>query len=261
MYYHRIKFLCFGVNGNTGTGQLRYLSHKKTTMAIELVIFDLAGTTVKDNKDVHRVLQQALHQHGIEISIDDANDVMGIPKPVAIEQLLRKRYSGTKSITANWIDEIHRVFVEQMIDFYTYDSSVGEKDGASETFRMLKQRKLKVAVDTGFDRPITTALLERLGWQKENLIDASVTSDEVPRGRPYPDMIFRAMELTGIRDAQAVAKIGDTASDLQEGNAAGCSLVIGVTTGAFSREQLLKEKHTHLVNNLLDIPEIIAQHS
>lgn len=29
MYYHRIKFLCFGVNGNTRTGQLRYLSHKK----------------------------------------------------------------------------------------------------------------------------------------------------------------------------------------------------------------------------------------
>jgi phosphonatase-like hydrolase len=103
-------------------------------------------------------------------------------------------------------------------------------------------------------------LLDRLGWQKANLIDASVTSDEVPRGRPYPDMIFRAMELTGVRDARAVAKVGDTASDLQEGNAAGCSLVIGVTTGAFSREQLLKEKHTHLVSSLLDIPEIIAQH-
>lgn len=229
-------------------------------MAIQLVVFDLAGTTVKDNKDVHRVLQQALQQHDVSISMDDANDVMGIPKPVAIEQLLRKRYTGTKAITEHWIDEIHRIFVQQMIDFYKHDSSVGEKEGASDTFRMLKERKLKVVVDTGFDRPITAPLLERLGWQKANLIDASVTSDEVPRGRPYPDMIFRAMELTGIRDAQAVAKVGDTASDMQEGNAAGCSLVIGITTGAFSREQLLKEKHTHLVSSLLDIPEIIAQH-
>jgi phosphonatase-like hydrolase len=230
-------------------------------MAIELVVFDLAGTTVKDNKDVHRVLQQALQQHDVAISIEDANDVMGIPKPVAIEQLLRRRYTGTKAITEHWIDDIHRIFVQQMIDFYKYDSSVGEKDGASETFRKLKERKLKVVVDTGFDRPITMPLLERLGWEKANLIDASVTSDEVPRGRPYPDMIFRAMELTGIRDARAVAKIGDTASDLQEGNAAGCSLVIGVTTGAFSREQLLKENHTHLINHLLELPEIIAQHS
>jgi phosphonatase-like hydrolase len=230
-------------------------------MAIELVIFDLAGTTVKDNKDVHRVLQYALRQHGVDISIEDANGVMGIPKPVAIDQLLRKRYTGTKAISENWIDEIHRVFVQQMIDFYKNDSSVGEKDGARETFKKLKEKKLKVVVDTGFDRPITTPLLERLGWQKENLIDTSVTSDEVPRGRPYPDMIFRAMELTGIHDARAVAKIGDTASDLQEGNAAGCSLVIGVTTGAFTREELLKEKHTHLINHLLELPEIIAQHS
>jgi phosphonatase-like hydrolase len=230
-------------------------------MAIELVIFDLAGTTVKDNKDVHRVLQQALELHDVTISVEDANDVMGIPKPVAIEQLLRKRYTGPKSVTEKWIDEIHRVFVQQMIDFYKHDASVGEKEGTSDTFRMLKDRKLKVVVDTGFDRPITAPLLERLGWQKANLIDASVTSDEVPRGRPYPDMIFRAMELTGIRDARVVAKVGDTASDLQEGNAAGCSLVIGVTTGAFTREQLLREKHTHLVSRLLDIPGIIAQHS
>lgn len=230
-------------------------------MAIELVIFDLAGTTVKDNKDVHRVLQQALELHDVTISVEDANDVMGIPKPVAIEQLLRKRYTGPKSVTEKWIDEIHRVFVQQMIDFYKHDASVGEKEGTSDTFRMLKDRKLKVVVDTGFDRPITAPLLERLGWQKANLIDASVTSDEVARGRPYPDMIFRAMELTSIRDARVVAKVGDTASDLQEGNAAGCSLVIGVTTGAFTREQLLREKHTHLVSSLLDIPGIIAQHS
>ena len=36
-------------------------------MAIELVVFDLAGTTVKDNQDVHRMLWQALSRHGVEI--------------------------------------------------------------------------------------------------------------------------------------------------------------------------------------------------
>ena len=45
-------------------------------MSIQLVVFDLAGTTVNDNKDVHRVLQRALANAGVEISIDDANEVM-----------------------------------------------------------------------------------------------------------------------------------------------------------------------------------------
>lgn len=226
-------------------------------MAIELVVFDLAGTTVKDNKDVHRVLQWALRKHGVEISIEDANAVMGIPKPIAILDLLEKRYTGTRALSKAWIDEIHHDFVGEMIHFYQTDPSVGEKDSVSETFRKLKERKLKVFVDTGFDRLITDALLSRLGWQKDKLIDGSVTSDEVLRGRPFPDLIFRAMDLAQVIDANAVAKVGDTSSDLQEGNAAGCSLVIGITTGAFSKEELLKEKHTHLVEGVHEVLEII----
>lgn len=226
-------------------------------MAIELVVFDLAGTTVKDNNDVHRILQKALAHHGVEISIDDANTVMGIPKPVAIRQLLEKRSHSHRPITEDWIDEIHKVFVDQMIEFYKTDPSVGERAGVYNTFKKLKQNKLKVVVDTGFDRQITDPLLERLGWKRENLIDASVTSDEVVHGRPFPDLIYRAMELTNITDPKNVAKVGDTASDMQEGTAAGCGLVIGVTTGAFSRKDLQKEKHTHLIENVQEILEIL----
>lgn len=226
-------------------------------MAIELVVFDLAGTTVKDNKDVHRVLQQALAQYDVHISIDDANEVMGIPKPVAIRLLLQKRYTGVRSIENHWIDEIHRVFVADMIRFYEEDPTVGEMEGVSEVFRMLKERKHKIVVDTGFDRPITDPLLERLGWHHQNLIDASVTSDEVPNGRPHADMIFRAMALTGVTNVQQVAKVGDTASDIQEGHAAGCALIIGVTTGAFSESALRNENPTHIIQNLRELPGIL----
>ncbi|MEO7992510.1 MAG: HAD hydrolase-like protein [Chryseolinea sp.] len=221
---------------------------------IELVVFDLAGTTVKDNKDVHRILQLALESFNVSISIEDANAVMGIPKPIAIRTLLEQRYHGALPITSAWINEIHKAFVENMIHFYKTDSNVGEKEGVSETFRKLKENKLKVVVDTGFDRQIVDPLLDRLGWRENNLIDASVTSDEVANGRPYPDLIYKAMLLTGVVDACYVAKVGDTVSDLQQGNAAGCGLVIGVTTGAFSEDELTKEKHTHLIK---DIPSLL----
>ncbi len=227
-------------------------------MKIELVVFDLAGTTVNDNKDVHRVLKKALANFDVKISIEDANEVMGIPKPIAIEKLIRKRYKGNKDILSEWINEIHAMFIEQMISFYRTDLSVMEKEGVSETFKKLKAADIKVMVDTGFDRLITNALLRRMGWEKNHLIDASVTSDEVLRGRPYPDMIFKAMELTGVRDISKVAKVGDTVSDLQEGNAAGCSIVVGVTTGAFSKEELEKEEHTHLIERIPEMVEILG---
>jgi len=65
------------------------------------------------------------------------------------------------------------------------------------------------------------------------------------------------MQLTGVTDASRVAKVGDTASDLQEGIAAGCGLVIGVTTGAFSESELQKEKHTHLIKYIPSILDIL----
>lgn len=228
-------------------------------MAIQLIVFDIAGTTLADNYDVHRVLQKALAADEITISIEDANAVMGIPKPVAIRSLLEKRYAGSLAIDEDWIQTIHARFVNEMIHFYKTDPGVHEKAGVSETFFELKKRNIKVVVDTGFDRKITDAILERVGWKHNVLIDASVASDEVANGRPYPDMIFKAMKLTEVTSVAHVAKVGDTPSDLQQGSAAGCRLVVGVTTGAFSREELAKEEHTHLIENIGDLLKIVDE--
>jgi len=226
-------------------------------MSIQLVVCDLAGTTVKDNKDVHRVLQMALREYDVHVTINDANEVMGLPKPLAIRLLLEKRKERTIKVTSELIGSIHSLFVTEMINFYNSDDSFGEKDGVSDTFRKLKENGIKVAVDTGFDREITNAILKRVKWIDNQLIDVSVTSDEVANGRPHPDLVYKAMQLTGVRDAKAVAKVGDTISDLIEGNSAGCGMVVGVTSGAFAKERLEQEKHTHLIENIPQLLNIL----
>jgi phosphonatase-like hydrolase len=221
-------------------------------MSVQLVVFDLAGTTVKENFDVQRILKNAFGKARLEITIEQANKVMGIPKPVAIRQLLEQVKHD--SINDEIIRTIHADFVTDMIRFYEHDQSVQENVGVTETFKKLKQQGVKVVVDTGFDRPIVDALLNRMGWSANGLIDGSVTSDEVAHGRPYPDLIYRAMEITGVLDVKTVAKVGDTISDLQEGQAAGCGWVIGIASGAFSKSQLALVSHTHLIDQ---IPEIL----
>jgi phosphonatase-like hydrolase len=121
----------------------------------------------------------------------------------------------------------------------------------------LRRAGIKVALDTGFSRAITDVIVQRLGWVRDRLIDASVTSDEVERGRPHADMILRAMQLTGITAANRVAKVGDTPSDLQEGMAAGCAMVIGVTSGSHTREQLEPCPHTHLIESVSALPALL----
>src|SRR5262249_53550028 len=97
-----------------------------------------------------------------------------------------------------------------------------------------------------------------LGWNDPQLVNLTVTSDEVARGRPHPDMIEYAMRQLGVADAQRVAKVGDTPADLEEGSRAGCGLVSGVTAGTHTVDQLRASPHTHLIATIAELPELLG---
>jgi phosphonatase-like hydrolase len=225
---------------------------------IELVVFDLAGTTVYDGDAVNASFRAALAAAGLEADPARVNAVMGLPKPEAIRILVE----GTP--LADRVAAIHDDFVARMIRYYRTEPDVREVPGASETFRRLRAAGVRVAVNTGFSRAITDVLLDRMGWPRAgrtdrcHLIDASVASDEVPRGRPHPDMIRHLMAALGVADPARVAKVGDTPIDLQEGAAAGCGRIIGVTEGTHSRAQLLPHPHTDLIRTVADLPAVLG---
>lgn len=219
---------------------------------IELVVFDLAGTTVYDGDAVNVSFRAALAAAGVEVDPARVNAVMGLPKPAAIRVLVE----GT-DLTAQ-VASIHDDFVGRMIQYYRSEPDVHEVPGASETFRRLKEAGIRIGVNTGFNRAITTVLLDRMGWPDAGLIDASVASDEVPRGRPHVDMIHSLMADVGVVDSARVVKVGDTPVDLAEGMNAGCSHVIGVTEGTHTREQLLPHPHTHLIGTVAELPALLG---
>lgn len=216
----------------------------------ELVVFDIAGTTVYDEDNVAGALQDALGEHGLDYSLREVTPLLGVPKPVAIQTLLDSR-----GIQMD-IEGIHKRFLNLIADHYRTHPSVRPMEGADETFERLKSAGVRIALDTGFDRPTTNIILERLNWSV-GVFHATATSDEVRRGRPYPDLILKIMEDLGVDDVSLVAKVGDTPSDLQEGTAAGCGWVIGVLNGSHSREELEVFAHTHLVDSICDVPSIV----
>jgi phosphonatase-like hydrolase len=226
-------------------------------MGIQLAVFDIAGTTLHDESNVALVLQGALQAAGVAVTIPEVNEVMGYAKPYAIRYLL-EQHQHPESGNQDFITELHEKFVNDMKTHYANSEQVREKSGVSAVFATLREKGIKVALDTGFDREITNVILDRVGWLKEGLVDAVATSDEVTYGRPYPYMIYSIMEQLEIKSIQAVAKIGDTTSDLEEGTNAGCKYVIGVTTGAYTKEELQQGPHTHLISTLDELLPILS---
>jgi phosphonatase-like hydrolase len=219
-------------------------------MACKLVVFDMAGTTVQDGEGVvNRALRTALAGYGVTVTFDDVNEVMGLPKPDAIRRLSR----GHSDIS---VAKVYVDFEQAMVDHYRTSPEVAAISGAKDVFGALRAAGIKVALDTGFARPIVDAIVERLGWAE--LLDATVASDEVVHGRPQKDLVLEAMARTGITDVQTVAKVGDTPSDIQEGQAAGCMWVIAVTEGSHTLDQLAPYLPTHMVPNITHVPALVT---
>lgn len=216
---------------------------------IKLAIFDLAGTTVLDEGGiVVNQLDQAFREAGYEIDREEINATMGTPKRLAIADL-----TGAEP---DEVDEIHERFRELMIAFYRESPDVSEIPGITNLFETLKREGILIAIDTGFDRETTDAVLSRMPWT--HLIDGSIASDEVQNGRPHADLVEALMERLDVADSQDVAKIGDTPSDLGEGMAAHCGMVIGVTYGSHSRDQLERHFHTNIVDSVEELKELLT---
>lgn len=221
---------------------------------LELVVFDLAGTTIEDRGEVPRAFLTALRTHGIEVTNEELRAVRGTSKREVIHRFVERRFPGTESEAAARTDQISGAFHEHLARTYQ-DDGVGAVPGTLETFDWLDRHGIKVALNTGFNRAMVEILFEALGWEQDT-VDAVVCSDAVVQGRPAPYMIFHAMEATRVTSVHRVACVGDTVNDLQAGWNAGVRWNIGVFSGAHTRAQLEGVSHTHLLPSVADLPAL-----
>jgi len=182
--------------------------------------------------------------------------VMGWRKVDAIKMLLNKYRPDLAN--EETIEQIHSRFIQTMVEYYQQSKDLQPLPFAEKLFEQLQANGIKVALNTGFTREIADTILQRLNWQPGGKIDAIVASDEVPEGRPASFMIEKIMRQFSISNPASVAKVGDTEVDVLEGRNAHCGLVIGVTTGAYTREQLESYKPDHIIDNLSELSSLIS---
>jgi phosphonatase-like hydrolase len=221
---------------------------------LELVIFDLGGTTIRDSGQVPEAFVAALGAAGIGISREELQKVRGASKREVIRGFVERSLPPGDPLINIRTQEIFCAFCEDLARRFSH-GGVEVLPGVEETFAWLLGRQVKIAVNTGFDRVITTLVLQAAGWD-QSVVQAVVCGDDVAQGRPAPYMIFRAMESLGVTDVRKVAVVGDTVLDLQAGWNAGVRWNIGVWSGAHSRGQLEQAPHTLLLPGVAALPDV-----
>lgn len=227
---------------------------------IQLVVLDMAGTTVADDGLVEKAFTQAISTmaigaQGIEQGSPQYDEMlahvratMGESKITVFRHLL-----DNDEATAQQANKAFETAYGMLVD----EGHSAPIDGAEDAIRELKGRGIKVCLTTGFSETTQQRILVALGWK--NLADLTLCPAQAGRGRPYPDMVLKALlELKA--DAVAnVAVAGDTAYDMTTGVRAGAGIVAGVLTGAHGNDQLVAAGATHVLESVRDLPGLLSK--
>lgn len=236
---------------------------------IQLAVFDMAGTTVRDNNEVFGCFMKATEKHNLKVERDRLNYMMGWAKKRVFQTLwaeqIGQEHPDYESLVESSYEEFKRV-----LENHYRTQPVQPTEGCLDLFTWLKAQNIKIALNTGFYRQVTDIILQRLGWERgldseyvgssESIIQVSVTPSEIynNEGRPAPYMIQKAMYKLGIKDPQKVIVVGDTPSDIEAGVNANCYWSLGVTNGTHTKEQLETSPHNGLLNSIADLQLMIA---
>ncbi len=180
------------------------------------ILFDLDGTLFDTSRDIHTAVNRVLadiNEPLIEYADLHGHVSFGTRKILAHALQLDP---ANNSADANYIAKL----VPQALEYYrqTGFAQTFAYPGIPELLDTLDQAGLRWGIVTNKIQSLTEPLLKFTGhFSRAACI---VCADNVPNGKPAPDSLLKACELLDIEPEKCIY-IGDAATDIQAGKAAG----------------------------------------
>jgi HAD superfamily hydrolase (TIGR01509 family) len=182
---------------------------------IEAVIFDLDGVLLDSEQAWDEAREQLAKERGGRWHQKAQRDLMGMSSPEW------SRYMHEVIGLPEPPEEISREVVERLATLYRQHLPV--LPGAREAVERLAAR-WPLGLASSSNRELIDLALELLGVK--HLFEATVSSEEVARGKPAPDVYLEAARRLGVDPTHAAA-IEDSENGIRAAKAAGmCVLAI-----------------------------------
>ena len=220
---------------------------------VRMFVFDMAGTTVNEKGLVYKTLKDTFREFNIRIPDDDFVRYYGMQKTQVISEVV----DMIPTVPEENKVKIYDKFKINLKENYKIDGNIEPMDGSFELFKFLRNKDIKVCLNTGFDKEMAKFVIDKVNFGPH--IDGFISSSEVSAGRPQPFMIKKLMERHKILSPESIVKVGDTTLDILEGKNSGTIYQIAVLTGEESKESLLKSKPTHVFDDLKSIHKYLEE--
>jgi HAD superfamily hydrolase (TIGR01509 family) len=180
---------------------------------IEAVVFDLDGVLVDSEHVWDEVREELARERGGRWHERAQADMMGMSSTEW------SRYMHDTIGLAESPEEINAEVVRRMQERYAAELPL--VDGAVEAVRRLAA-VYRLGLASSSNRPLIDAVLAATNLGE--LFEATVSSEEVTRGKPAPDVYLEALRRLGVPPALAAA-VEDSANGIRSAHAAGMRVV------------------------------------
>jgi len=180
---------------------------------IEAVVFDLDGVIVDSEQVWDEVREEYVRASGGTYTDESARDMMGMSSPEW------SRYMAEALRVPGTPEEINAAIVERMLA--RYGAAPPLLPGAVEAVRRIGAW-VPLAVASSSNRELIDAVLDAAGLAAD--FAATVSSEEVPRGKPSPDVYLEAARRLGA-DAAGCGAVEDSHNGIRSAKAAGMHVV------------------------------------
>jgi HAD superfamily hydrolase (TIGR01509 family) len=183
--------------------------------SVAAVIFDLDGVIVDSEIWWDEVRQAFARERGRAWGEEDRVAVMGANSR-QWSRIMRGRLGLDDSA-----DRIERTIVEGVVERYRAEGPP-IIPGAAETVRRIAER-WPVAVASSAHREVIDAALDAVGLTDQ--LRVVVSSDEVPHGKPEPDVYLETARRLGVPPERCLV-VEDSYNGVRAGKAAGMTVVL-----------------------------------
>jgi HAD superfamily hydrolase (TIGR01509 family) len=163
-----------------GVFLLRFLDKE-----VEAVIFDMDGTLFDTEALIIRLYLQISQKYGKPIKLPVLHRCIGMTGSQTIKTI--KEMCGEDYPYEKIKKEVNEKKME-----YIHRYGMPMKEGVQETLAFLKQHKIPIALATSTHRNTTMEYLKRANL--ENVFSTVICGDEVVKGKPEPEMIWKVCE-------------------------------------------------------------------
>jgi HAD superfamily hydrolase (TIGR01509 family) len=179
----------------------------------QAVVFDLDGLLLDTEQVWDEVREELVRQRGGRWHDSAQADMMGMS---SVEW---SSYMHDELGVPDPPEEINRLVVERMLERYREELPLVH--GAVDAVRRLGEH-WPLGLASSSNRPVIETALELMGVA--DLFDATVSSEEVGRGKPAPDVYLEAASRLEVSPENVVA-IEDSANGIRSARAAGMGVI------------------------------------